>query len=81
MTPQQKDSLVVFLRWLAPVLVAAGVAWATLGARVESKLDTERFVRDSANKAATLQRIESGVMEANLRLREMACADQRPGCR
>lgn len=81
MTPQQKDSLLSILRWLAPALIAAGVAWAALGARVESKLDTERFVRDSVNKAAALQRIEWGVNEANSRLREMSCADGRPGCR
>jgi hypothetical protein len=61
---------------------AVGVAWGVSKAQLAQKLDTDRFVVDSINKANVLREMLDGVREANGRLREIQCGvPPRPGCR
>ena len=81
-----REKLIDLIWKIAPVVIALAMAWATMSGAVTNlqreKLDAVRFLADSINTVRSLDDIQSGVQEANSRLREIQCGlPARPGCR
>lgn len=69
------------------ILIAIGIAWATLVANVSNKVDYADFKADSIEVRSEIRGLiqamgaqTEALKETNVRLKELAC-DGRPGCR
>lgn len=79
MSPAAKE------RWIAiamsaaasaiPLLVAIGIAWASLGAQVSGKLNTDRFLVDSISTHGGLDDVKASLDRLNTTWTKLYCRD------
>jgi hypothetical protein len=63
--------------------LSVGIAWATLGAEVQDKLDTERFVTDSVTRVGRDSLIRRDLRDLKAqsdRILRAVCTDKTVGC-